>query len=130
MVSSRALEALNEEGIYRSIHGIIVDGTEPVHAFLAGLPEPDFSEFLARFDKLQESGLLSARPWRQMGNWWKGLRHVSGIWQVSATSHRLLGFRSGDSLILTSGFYKAGGETPRREVQKAEGLRERFERRS
>jgi hypothetical protein len=127
VVTSRALEALESDGAYRHIHGIVVDGVEPVHDFLGGLRDPDLSDFMSRFDKLDESGLLQAKPWRQMGNWFKPLHHVGNVWQVSATSHRLLGFRSGDTLVLTNGFYKTGGETPPKQIKKAENLRKQFE---
>lgn len=127
MVTSRALEALNSHGAYRHIHGVVVDGLEPVHDFLASLGEPGISDFLARFDKLDESGLLEMNPWRQMGQWFKPLQNVNNVWQVAATSHRVLGFRRGNILILTNGFYKTGGETPSKHIKKSEALRKRFE---
>src|SRR6266704_6611337 len=64
MVSSRALESLNAAGSYANIHGIVVDGQEPVHDFLASLGDPDLTTFLARFDKLSESGVLTRIPWK------------------------------------------------------------------
>ena len=126
MITSRALEAVNEHGVYRHIHGIVVDGVEPVHDFLADLKEPDISDFLSRFDKLEESGVLRERVWKQMGQWFKPLHHVNNVWQVSATSHRVLGFRSGEVLILTNGFYKTGGETPTKQIKKSEKLQAQF----
>lgn len=127
MVTSRALEAANSDGLYRHIHGIVLDGVTPVHDFLEALGEPDLSDFLSRFDKLDESGELRAKPWRQRGQWFKSLRHVSNVWQVSATSHRVLGFRSGDILILTNGFYKTGGETPPKQIKACESIRKQLE---
>jgi hypothetical protein len=58
VVISRAIEALHSNGAYQHIHGIVVGGSEPVHAFLANLKEPDLGQFLAAFDKLDESGHL------------------------------------------------------------------------
>lgn len=86
MVTSRALEAANSNGLYRHIHGIVINGATPVHDFLAALGDPDLSDFLSRFDKLDESGELRAKPWRQRGQWFKPLHHVSNVWQVSATT--------------------------------------------
>ncbi len=126
MVSSRPLEAQNEAGSYPNIHGIVVDGDEPVHNFLADLGEPDLGAFLARFDKLSEDGVLTRNPWKQMGQCFKSLRHVSNIWQVAAPSHRLLGFRSGNTLVLTNGFYKTGGETPKSRIKLAKELQSQF----
>src|SRR3990172_4051746 len=120
MVSSRPLEAQNAAGSYANIHGIVVDGEEPVHKFLSDLGEPDLGAFLARFDKLSEPGVLTRIPWQQMGQWFKKLKHVNSIWQVSAPTHRLLGFRWGNTLVLTNGFYKTGGETPKRQIKLAE----------
>lgn len=125
MIISRALEAANEHGAYRHIHGIVVDGTEPVHDFIADLKEPDLSDFLSRFDKL-EDGMLREHVWRQVGSWFKPLRHVNNVWQVASTSHRLIGFRSGEVLILTNGFYKTGGETPTKQIKKSEKLQAQF----
>lgn len=127
MVLSRALEALNSRGFYQRVHGIVVDGDEPAHDFLAGLGEPDLGQFLAAFDKLDDSGHLQTNPWKQLGNWFKPLRHVNNVWQVSANTHRLIGFRHGELLILTNGFYKAGGETPPKQIAKCESLRRRFQ---
>lgn len=127
MVTSRALEALNSDGTYRNIHGIVVDGVAPVHDLLESLGDRDLTDFISRFDKLDESGLLQAKPWRQMGNWFKPLQHVSNVWQISSNTHRLLGFRLGNVLILTNGFYKTGGETPQKQIKKSEALRKQFE---
>lgn len=111
MVSSRAIDALNSDGAYQHIHGIVVDGVEPVHAFLANLKEPDLGQFLAAFDKLDESGHLRTNPWKQ----------------ISSSTHRLLGFRQGHVLILTNGFYKTGGETPPKHIKKSGLLWRRYE---
>lgn len=126
MITSRALEAANEHGAYQHIHGIVIDDSAPVHDFIDGLGDPDLTDFLSRFDKLEESGLLRERVWKQMGQWFKPLHHVNNVWQVSATSHRVLGFRSGEVLILTNGFYKTGGETPRKQIKKSEQLQAQF----
>jgi hypothetical protein len=61
-----------------------------------------------------------------MGEWFKSLEHVSNVWQVSAPSHRILGFRSGNTLVLTNGFYKAGGKTPNTQIKLAVNLQARF----
>jgi len=126
LITSRALETIGGHGVYRHIHGIVIDGTEPLHDFLADLEEPDLGDFFSRFDKLEESGVLRERVWRQMGQWFKPLHHVNNVWQVSATSHRVLGFRSGEVLTLTNGFYKTGGETPRKQIKKSEQLQAQF----
>jgi hypothetical protein len=97
-----------------------------VHAFLANLGDPDLTTFLARFDKLQESGVLNRVPWKQMGQWFKSLHHVNNTWQIAAPSHRILGFRAGNTLVLTNGFYKTGGETPNAQIRVAEKLQARF----
>lgn len=125
MVTSRALEAL-AGGHLRHIHGVVVDGNEPVHSFLAELQEPDLSEFYAEFAKLEDSGALLLPKWQRMGNWFKPLKHVSNIWQLSSTTHRILGFRHGQVLVLTNGFYKAGGKTPNAEVELAAKLQAKF----
>jgi hypothetical protein len=127
VTTSRALEALNSDGAYQHIHGIVVDGIEPVGAFLANLKEPDLGQFLAAFDKLDESGHLQTNPWKQMGNWFKPLHHANNVWQISSNTHRLLGFRHGHVLILTNGFYKTGGETPPKHIEKSLLLRKRYE---
>lgn len=127
MVTSRALEALNETGHYSRIHGIVVDGGEPVHEFLAKLGEPDLGQFFASFDMLDDTGHLQSNPWKQMGRWFKPLRHVQNVWQVASNSHRLLGFRAGETLILTNGFYKTGGETPPKQIEKCVKIRKRYE---
>jgi len=125
LITSRALEAIDGHGAYRHIHGIVIGDTEPVHDFLADLREPDLSDFFARFDKLEE-GMLREQVWRQVGSWFKPLRHVNNVWQVASTSHRLLGFRSGEVLILTNGFYKTGGETPPKQIKKSEKVQAQF----
>lgn len=130
MVSSRPLESLSVGGFYANVHGVAVDGREPVHDFLAELGEPDLSAFFARFDKLQEGDFLKRLPWPRMGEWFKSLQHTNNIWQVAAPSHRILGFRNGNTLVLTNGFKKKGGETPKREIKLAEDLMARFKSRS
>lgn len=125
MVSSRPLAAV-EGGFLERIHGIVVDDAEPVHSFLNGLQEPDLSEFYADFEMLEDSGILALPVWRRMGNWFKPLKHVSNVWQLMSTSHRLLGFRHGGLLILTNGFYKAGGSTPLSEIEICAKLQAKF----
>lgn len=126
MVSSRAIEAFPPRGSYPCIHSIEIDGRALVQEFLDDLRDPDFSEFHANFGWLEDNGVLSAVPWRRMGNWFKPLRNVSDLWQLSATSHRLLGVRDRSRLILVHGFYKTGGETPRKDVEKAQELQRRY----
>jgi hypothetical protein len=122
MVSSRALDGVGVGG--KAIHGIVLEGGQtPVHGFLEHLGEPDLSDFYARFGKI-----VTAPGWAQMGNWFKPLRHASNVWQVSSSTHRLLGFRYGDFLILTNGFKKAGGETPIPQIRKSEELQKEFKK--
>lgn len=85
---------------------VLGDGKSPVVEFLEHRKtRTDLAEFYANFNKFLRFGFVDR------GNSFKSLRNVGNVWQVTATSNRLLGFRHGSILILTNGFEKKRNDT-------------------
>lgn len=85
------------------------------------VPSRAAQELIAALEKIIETP-----GWVQIGNVFKPIRHVSGIWQVTAANHRWLGFRKDERLVLTHGFRKTGVEAQKSEIAKAAGYRGQF----
>lgn len=115
-MSSRKIDGTASAG--KAVHGLVLDGKEPVHDFLADLGSPDLQDFYARFEKL-----AATRDWVQMGQWFKPMRHAPNVWQVASSNYRILGFRAGSVLILTNCFRKGTKEAQKDEIRKCDRLR-------
>ena len=100
------------------IHYLVLENERsPVEEFLDALEEGEQAAFFARFTLM-----LSSAPFTQLGTF----KTYKGIWQVFTYNYRILGFRSGDVLILTNGFKKTGKQTPPEEVERCQELKRQY----
>lgn len=100
---------------------VLQDGGTPVEDFLAHRRlRSDRAEFYANLNHFVRAGFVGR------GNAFKALHHHPNVWQVAATSHRLLGFRSGNALVLTNGFEKKRQDTEPKHIDLCEARRAEF----
>ncbi len=97
------------------------DGNSPVVRFLEERrTRPDVAEFYANLRKFLLFGFVDR------GNAFKALRNHGNVWQVAATSNRLLGFRWRNVLVLTNGFMKKRNDTEQKHIDCCEERRSAF----
>lgn len=121
MVTSRPLDRLTTGGGFE-VHAVVMgDGKAPVIELLEHRrTRADLPEFYANFNKFLRFGFVDR------GNAFKALRNVRNVWQVSATSHRILGFRWGNVLVLTNGFEKKRNDTEQKHIDVCEERKAAF----
>jgi hypothetical protein len=100
---------------------VLHDGGTPVEDFLTHRRlRSDRAELYANLNHFVRAGFVGR------GNAFKALHHHPNVWQVAATSHRLLGFRWGDALVLTNGFEKKRQDTEPKHIDLCEERRAAF----
>lgn len=95
-------------------------GRYPAKEFLDWLESKDrdsFDKFQSAFEKFVEHG-----PEGTVGIY-KALKNQAGLVQFTIWKYRILGFRVGNEVFLTSGFKKDQDETPPTELQRAHDIR-------
>ncbi|RKG67883.1 hypothetical protein D7V80_14470 [Corallococcus sp. CA054B] len=100
------------------IHFLVLENDRrPVEEFLEQLEETEQAAFVARFTQM-----LSGPPFTQLSTF----KTYSSIWQVATHDYRILGFRSGNTLVLTNGFKKTGKKTPPECVEKCQEYKTQY----
>ena len=95
----------------------------PVRRFLDGLPKPEQRKVLALMQRAADHGLPlhNKQKCRQLSG-------QAGLYEFKSSQVRLLFFVTGDrDLILTNGFLKKRGATPRQEIDRAARIRALWE---
>ena len=123
MVTSLPLVGLATGGEFEA-HTIVLGVNDaPVVVFLEHRRiRTDLPEFYANLNKFLRFGFIDR------GNAFKALRNYGNLWQVSATSHRMLGFRWGNVLVLTNGFEKKRQDTEQKHIDCCEERKAAFQR--
>jgi hypothetical protein len=121
VVTSTPLVGLATGGGFEAHALVLGDGKVPVVEFLKHRrTRADLPEFYANLNKFLRFGFVDR------GNAFKALRNFGNVWQVSATSNRMLGFRRGNVLILTNGFEKKRSDTEQKHVDVCEERKAAF----
>lgn len=121
MVTSVPLVGLETGGGFDAHTVVLEDGKNPVVEFLEHRrTRTDVPEFYANLKKFLRFGFIDR------GNAFKSLRNYGNVWQVTATSHRMLGFRWGEVLVLTNGFEKKRQDTEQKHIDCCEERRAAF----
>ena len=121
MVTSSPLVGLATGGGFEAHALVLGDGKCPVVEFLEHRRiTADRAEFYANLKKFLRFGFIDR------GNAFKSLRNHGNVWQVSATSHRMLGFRWGNVLVLTNGFEKKRNDTEAKHIECCEERKTAF----
>ncbi len=111
MVTSSPLVGLATGGGFEAHAVVLGGGKSPVVGFLEQRrTRTDLAEFYANLNQFLRAGFV------RRGNAFKALQHHPNVWQVAATSNRMLGFRWGDVLVLTNGFEKKRNDTEQKHI--------------
>ncbi len=103
------------------MHVLEIDGTAEVDEFLADLNDNALAPFISRFDKLNETA-----PFEFATNSFKKLTGVGDMYEIKTSTHRILGFRHGNILVMTNGFAKKTDETPPKQIKRCQKARKAF----
>ena len=121
MVTSAPLVGLVTGGGFEAHAVVLDDGKSPVVEVLEHRrTRTDLPEFYANLKKFLRFGFIDR------GNAFKALRNCGNVWQVTATSHRILGFRWGNVLVLTNGFEKKRNDTEQKHIECCEERKTAF----
>ena len=121
MVTSIPLASLATGGGFEAHTVVLGDGKCPVVEFLEHRrTRSDLAEFYANLNQFLRAGFV------RRGSAFKALQHHSNVWQVAATSNRLLGFRWGNVLVLTNGFEKKRNDTEKKHIDCCEERKTAF----
>lgn len=121
MVTSSPLVGLETGGEFEAHALVLGDGKNPVVEFLEfRRTRNDIGEFYANLNQFLRVGFV------RRGNAFKALQHHSNVWQVAATSHRMLGFRWRNVLVLTNGFEKKRSDTEQKHIDCCEERKSAF----
>ncbi len=121
MVTSRPLAKVATGGGLEVRAIVMDDGSCPVEEFLEQKRlRSDRAEFYANMNKFLRAGFAGR------GSAFKSLHHHPNVWQLAAESHRILGFRWGNVLVLTNGFEKKRNDTEQKHIDCCEERRAAF----
>jgi phage-related protein len=110
--------------VFRIEFYVAANGSAPAEEWLEQLALGSQQKFAALFARMADMGKI----WNERK--FKHLTETDQIFEFKVEADRILClFFVGRRLILTHGFWKSGGKTPKREIDRAEAIKQDFERR-